>query len=382
MSKRLVRWFTGPMADPVLAVVFTVLGFLPFTAVLGASFGDLPKRPPDVFAVLLTLGMTVPLAGRRRWPAASFAVIATCFAVHEVVAYPATAGTLGLLAALYSVGALQERRRWAVAIVSTAGYLGFCLALVLRRSPEGIADFVVFYAALVAGVGIGALVRARRAEEVARRRLEAEAAKAAERAHIARELHDVVTHHVTAIVVQAGATKYLTGPPERVTESLDTIGMTGRRALKELRSLLSVLEATGERAEASEMPGLDDVVELVALTKNGGQPVQLVVEGAAMALPENVELAGYRVVQEALTNAVKYAAGCPTGVRIGYLVTAVEIEVANAGGTVMPERELSGGRGLSGLRERVEGLGGELAAGRAADGGFRVWARIPMTSGA
>ncbi|WAL65974.1 histidine kinase [Amycolatopsis cynarae] len=380
MSTRPARWFTRLASGPVLALVFTVLGFLPFTAILSATFGDLPKRPADVFAVILTLGMTLPLAIRRRWPAGSFAVIAVCFAVHESVAYPATAGTLGLLIALYSVGSLQDSHRGAVAIASTVGYAVFCFVLYLRHSPNGLADFVLFYVAALVGVGIGVLVRTRRAEEVARRRLEAEAAKAAERSRIARELHDVVTHHVTAMVVQSSATKYLTASPEQVAESLDTIGDTGRQALKELRSLLSVLEATGDQPSAGKSPALDDVPDLVAVTRNGGQPVELVEVGERTALPEAAGLTAYRVVQEALTNAVKYAGGHRTVVRIGYRTDGVDIEVASEGTTATPDRSLSGGRGLSGLRERVQGVGGELSAGSAADGVFRVRASIPTGS--
>ncbi len=364
----------------MLALVFTVFSFLPFTALLGTTLGDLPKRPVDVFAVVLTLGMTLPLAVRRRWPAGSFAVVAVCFAVHESVAYPATAGTLGLLIALYSVGALQDGYRRTVAIASTVGYAVFCVVLYLRHSPNGLADFVLFYAAALAGVTIGMLVRTRRAEEVARRRLEAETAKAAERSRIARELHDVVTHHVTAMVVQSSATKYLTGSPQQVAESLDTIGDTGRRALKELRSLLSVLEATGDQPSAGKSPALDDVADLVAVIRNGGQPVELVEEGERTALPKAAGLAGYRVVQEALTNAVKYAGGHRTVVRIGYRADEVDIEVASEGAAATPDWSLSGGRGLSGLRERVQEVGGKLSAGAAADGVFRVRASIPTGS--
>lgn len=382
MATRPARRIPSSAADPALALVCAVLGFLPFTAVLGTTFGDLPKRPGDVFAVLLTLGMTLPLAVRNRLPAVSLAIIAVCFAVHESFGYPATAGTLALLIALYSAGARQEKHRWALAITATAGYLVLCVVLSLRHSPDHLTDFVLFYAVTLVGVGIGVLVRTRRAAESTRRRLEAEAAAAAERARLARELHDVVTHHVTAMVVQSSATKYLTGSPEQVAASLDTIGDTGRRALTELRSLLSVLEATGERPSAGRAPTLEDVADLVAASRNSGQPVELVEEGERTRLARAAGLAGYRVVQEALTNAVKYADGHRTVVRIGYREEAVDIEITSEGVTGAPDRSLSGGRGLNGLRDRVREVGGELTAGAAADGVFRVHASIPAGSAA
>ncbi|MBB2938703.1 signal transduction histidine kinase [Amycolatopsis bartoniae] len=373
MSTRPGRWSASLAADPSLALVLAVLAFVPFAANVGPQFGDLPLRHGDALGVLLALGMTLPLAVRTRWPAACFGVVAACFVLHETLAYPPTFGALGLLLALYTVAAHQNRGRWAVAVASTALYAGFCVVLTLRGSPERLPDFVLFYLALLVGAGIGALVRSRRAAEAVRRRFEAEAAKTAERARIARELHDVVTHHVTAMVVQASAARYLIGNPDQVGESLTTIGDTGRQALKELRSLLKILEATGDQGE----PALDDVADLVVRTRLGGQPVELVEEGERTPLPTAAELAGYRVVQEALTNAVKYAGGHRTVVRIGYRDDTVDIEVTSDGTGDSPDRSLSGGRGLTGLEERVRNVGGELTAGAVPGGGFRVHATIP-----
>ncbi len=370
------RWRSlgSVVRDREIAVVLTVLAFLPGLSGVGAQFGDLPSRSSGVLAVVLTLAQTLPLAVRTRWPVVSLAVAGCAFAVHEALGYPHTFGSIGLYLALYAAGAHQDRFRRALALGACAAYAVFAVVLHALGSPERPADFAVFFLALTAFWAGGAYVRRRRAEEAERRRLAALAATAEERARIARELHDVVTHHVTAMVVQADAAQFLTGSPGRVVEGLTAISGTGRRALTELRSLLDVLEATGESAP----PGT--VRDLVEEARLGGQPIELVERGVRPAMSAGVELAAYRVVQETLTNAVKYAAGRPTVVRVENAVDRIDIEVTTAGPS-SPVRGEGGGRGLNGLRERVGVLGGDLDAGAGPDGGFRVRARIP-TGGA
>jgi len=189
-----------------------------------------------------------------------------------------------------------------------------------------------------------------------RRVVEAEA----ERARIARELHDVVTHHVTAMVVQADAAQYTPGA------DLSVIGDTGRLALKELRHLLDVLHSG---------PDLK-IGELVDRAKASGQPVELTEEGSPALLAAGAELAAYRVVQEGLTNAMKHARGRSTQVVIRYRPQATDIEVLTDG----PPVEHSGGHGLDGLRERVSVFGGTVTAGGRPSGGFRLYAQIPARS--
>ena len=388
-------WGSRPAAsrDYVYAFVLTVLAFAAPLSRIGAQFGDLPSHGGGLANVLLTLGQTVPLAVRTRWPALCLGLAGTSFALHELSGQPMTVGSLGLYFALYSVGAHQSRHRWAVPLVATAGYVVFAVVLWALGSPDGFADYLVFFMVLAVVWGLGVQVRGRRAHEGERRRLSAQAAIAAERSRLARELHDVVTHHVTAMVVQAGAAQYLTSSPERVTEALDAIGGTGRRALGELRFLLGVLEATGDSAPRMPMPGR--VPDLVEQTRSGGQPVELVEDGEPLAMAVGAQLTTYRVVQEALTNAVKYAPGRKTLVRLAHTPDWTEVEVSTAGaedgaqasGSVSirgrgGSSHVSGGRGLSGLRERVEMLGGEFAAGPSPEGGFRVHARIPTGGGA
>jgi signal transduction histidine kinase len=367
------RWvgIAPEVRDRSLAVVATVAGLIPALAVIGPQFGNLPRRDGDLVAVLLLLGQTLPLAIRVRWPGTGLIITWACFAVHEVFAYPPSIGSLALYFMLYSAGARVERYRRVVPAIATAGYVIFTVLLLLRGSPGGPLDFLLFYLVLVTFWLLGALVRGRRRHEAERRELTARAAAAEERARIARELHDVVTHHVTAMVVQADAARYLTSTPERVTDALGMITGSGREALTELRFLLGVLEATGART-----PSLGTLRELVERT---GREIELVEEGERRALPARTELTAYRIVQEALTNAAKYAAGSSAAVRVGYLEDRLEIEVTTDGRTTGPGELGSGGRGLTGLRDRVLVLGGEFAAGPSADG-FRVSAMIPARS--
>jgi signal transduction histidine kinase len=388
----LLRWWRShPVAarDCGFAAAFTVLAFVTPLSRIGAQFGDLPARGGAVAGVLLTLGQTVPLAVRTRWPAVCLAVTGTSFAFHQVLGRPLTFGSLGLYVALYSVGVHLHRLRWVVPLAATAGYLVFSIVMHALGSPDGLADYLVYYMVLAVVWGLGVQLRARRAHEAERRRLSAHAAVAAERSRLARELHDVVTHHVTAMVVQAGAAQYLTASSDRLNEALEAINGTGRRALSELRFLLGVLEATGDSAPRTPMPGR--VPDLVEQTRMGGQPVELVEGGERPAMAIGAQLTAYRVVQEALTNAVKYAPGRQTLVRLAHTPDWMDVEVITAG-TVdsMPapaisrggSPHVSGGRGLAGLRERVEMLGGEFAAGPRPEGGFRVHARIPTGDGA
>ncbi|MCX5400325.1 sensor histidine kinase [Streptomyces sp. NBC_00102] len=390
---RLSQWWgTHSVAtrDREFAILLTVLSFAEPLSQVGPRFGDLPAHGSALVGGLLSLGMTLPLAVRTRWPAACLTAVAVSFAVHESLGCPPTFGGLGLYIALYSLGAHQARRRRIVGAAATGGFVVFGAVLHALGSPSGPTDFLIYYVVLVVMWGLGALVRGRRAQDAERRRLSAEAAVLAERSRLARELHDVVTHHVTAMVVQAGAAKYLTGTPDRLDESLDAIHGAGRRALSELRFLLGVLEAPGDTAlrhpprNPTRMPGR--VSDLVEQTRAGGQPVELTEDGERPDMPLAAQLTAYRVVQESLTNAVKYAAGRQTLVRLTHTRDWTDIEVTTAGATADAQRSpalrdggphLSGGRGLTGLRDRVELLGGSFTAGPGPDGHYRVHARIP-----
>jgi signal transduction histidine kinase len=381
------------LRDAALALGLALIAFVPPLATHGTQLGELPHRSLDALAVAAASAQSLPLAFRRPWPAAALAVVAAGFAVQELRGY-ATFASLGLLIAIYSAAAHQKHRRRWTAGAATAGYLALSIGLHLAGSANGIADYVVFYLCLAAAWFLGAYVRAMRSAEEMRRRVEAEAARADERARIARELHDVVTHHVTAMVVQANAAQVL--PPDSASEHLTAIKETGKKALGDLRDLLGVLDPSRETPR-DRLPGLSELPLLIEQTRAAGQPVSLIEEGhPPAALGGGRELTAYRVVQESLTNALKYAAGHPTVVHLGYRPSGVDISVNTApshepgssdpaarhaarSGRRSGEPVGGSGRGLTGLRERVELFGGSLSAGPGDDGGFTVAAHLPAT---
>ncbi|GAA4965660.1 signal transduction histidine kinase [Nonomuraea thailandensis] len=377
-----VWWRARPASvkDGALAATLTALAFVPTLSVIGAQLGDLPRRPADALAVVLTVAQSAPLAFRSRHPAVCLAVIGAAFAVHQALCYPHTFASIGFYLALYTAGAQQPRHRRELAAAVSAGYAALAVVLSQLGSPSRISDFLAFYLVLVVIWTAGAGMRRWRAEEAERRRLGALAAGADERARIARELHDVVTHHVTAIVVQADAAQFLVGTaPERAGQGLAAISDTGRRALTELRYLLGVLEATGDAAFTDRTPALGSIADLVEQARVSGQPVDLAEDGERPPQPIDVELAAYRVVQEALTNAIKHATGRPTRVTVHYRAAHLDIEVTTEGsapaeGPAVP----SGGRGLDGLRRRLHLLDGELTTAARPGGGFSVRAFIPF----
>ncbi|MFG3583228.1 sensor histidine kinase [Streptomyces sp. NPDC047990] len=406
--------------DAVCTLLLAPVVFAPVTARIGAEFGDLPQRPYDLAGVLLALALWLPLVLRRRWPGICLVLVAGAFAVHELLGCPQTLASWGLYIALYGFGAHGTRadgaRLGTVAAVATGLYVMFALGLHGRGSPQRTTDYVLIYLVLVGCWGVGRAVRARRAAEAERRRLGAEAAMAMERARIARELHDVVTHHVTAMVVQADAARYLLADaPDRVAVGLGAISDSGRHALTDLQDLLGVLKASGGApanggaadggsvnggaadggSAERRAPDLGRLGDLVERTRAAGQPVRLTESGERRPLATAVELAAYRVVQETLTNALKHAPGHRTDVQVRYGRAEIEVEVTTEGTPAAPAGSAQtagsvasgsprsgplvrgGGHGLLGLRERVGVFGGELLSGTRADGGFRVHARIP-----
>ncbi|MCA2221053.1 sensor histidine kinase [Nonomuraea aurantiaca] len=366
-------------ADVVLAGMLAGLSFVPGFAHQGVDLADLPDLPLDAVGVLLILAQSLPLVMRRRWPAGCLAVVGGAFMAFQLLRYPTAFAGLGLIVALYSAGAHLRRRSLAVAVavVAVVAYVGLAVALHESGSPERPLDYTTFLLFLVACWAAGVVVRERSAAEAERVRLAEAAVVAAERARIARELHDVVTHHVTAMVVQADAAQFLAGQPERVATGLAAISETGRHALTDLRYLLGALDGTPDADGEGREPSVGRLPDLVARTRGAGQPVELVEDGQPRAMEKAAEVAAYRVVQEALTNAVKHTAGERTLVHVRHGEEWMDVEVTTDGPS-RPGLGRGGGRGLVGLRERVSVVGGELSAGVRSGGGFTVRARIPM----
>ncbi|RDI24751.1 sensor histidine kinase [Lentzea flaviverrucosa] len=366
----LQRWraWDVRVQDAPLALLLALASLVPALHDKGTQLGGLPNRPFDALAIAVIALECLPLVFRRKWPLVCLAVVSVAFAADQLRGYHTVAGT-ALSIALISAGLHLSHHRRGTVIALSAGYAGLAVALELNGATEGVAGFVTFYLAVAALWAIGAWLRLSRSAEEERRRHVAAASRVAERTLIARELHDVVTHHVTAMVVQAEAARYLTAAPDRLDQTLQAITDTGRRSLTDLRHLLDLLNPD-HSTEA-----LGDLRTLVEQTRLAGQPVEFAEEGEATRDAGSAEAVAYRVVQEALTNALKYAHGNPTNVHVRYGEREITVEVGTEG--ARSSTAVGGsGRGLAGLRERVDVLGGEFSAGQR-DGGFVVRARIP-----
>lgn len=357
--------------DSPLALLLAGVSLLPAFHNSGTQIGNLPHRPFDALAVVAVALQSLPLAVRRRWPAVCLVLVSAGFVFDQFRAYHLVAGT-ALPIALVSAGAWLERNRRVTAVLLSVACLPVVAALELLGASETPEDYVLFYLALVLAWGIGTWLRSTRAAEAERRRHVSEATRAAERTLIARELHDVVTHHVTAMVVQAEAARYLTAAPERLDAALDAVTDTGRRAIADLRHMLDLLKADHDTGT----PSAGDLRALVERTRRAGQPVDFTEEGGPAGPAGGASFVAYRVVQESLTNALKHARGSRTEVRVRHDEKEITVEVRTDGDGSRAGSPGGSGRGLTGLRERVDALGGEFSAGPRA-GGFVVRARIP-----
>jgi signal transduction histidine kinase len=342
--------------DVGLAVLVTVL------ATWAALDAD--RHPLAVGAVIAG---SVVLVVRRRHPLPVLAVVA---GLSFALALAESAGLVAsVLVSMYTVGALVPRRTSLSAAAVALTVVGAGLAIDGNDGPFSSLPMVVFIAAAWV-LGDSARVRSERNEQRARD------AVARERARIARELHDIVTHNVSVMVVQAAAgNEVFEEQPERAREALAAVEQVGRRALGELRRLLDVVaEDEGEGEGTLPQPGLARLAELVENVRAAGLAVDLTIEGTPQELAPGVDLSAYRIVQEALTNTLKHARASRALVRVRYAPAQLELDVRDdgIGGTVTP------GRGLVGMRERVAFLGGELEAGSTPSGGFVVRARIPV----
>ncbi|MFW6695678.1 sensor histidine kinase [Streptomyces sp. MAR4 CNX-425] len=380
--KELWRRFDVTVRDLPLGLLILVAALLPASHTHGTQLGGLPGREFDALAVAAVALQCLPLAIRRRRPLVCLVLVTAGFAVDQLRGYHSLAGTAQAIA-LLSAGAHLERHRRAVALAFSVAYVALALALVGAGGTEGPSEFVLYYLAMALVWGTGSWLRATRAAEAAHRRRVAEDTRTAERTRIARELHDVVTHHVTAMVVQAEAARYLTAAPDRLDTALTAVTDTGRRAITDLRHLLDLLNPDygGAAGPSSTEPSVGRLLTLVEQTRLAGQPVEFTEEGTPPESTGGADLVAYRVVQEALTNALKYAHGSRTSVEVHHGAGEITVAVSTEGTAAPASSPGGGGRGLAGLRERVDVLGGEFTAGRGAGGGFVVRARIPARAG-
>jgi signal transduction histidine kinase len=361
------RFFRRPRVfDTLLVSVFAV------PAAIGAAFfwqqGDLDT---GLSAVHFALTM-VPLLVRRTRPLVAAGLVVALDLIG-IAAGITTSSDLAALIALYSVGRYTPGRTTLVAsllagLCYTAGTL-----LLTPRSGAWPADLFV---ALIPA-GLGQLVRVRAELRERAQREMADSAVRAERRRIARELHDVVAHHLSVINALVGGARATLPPGQDVArDALAGAEQTARQALAEMRQLLDVLRADGGgAADAATGVGTARLPALVEEARTAGLPASLTVTGEPVPLPTAVDHAVYRIVQEALTNTRKHSVGSRASVLLTYDATAIEVEVVDDGAAKLPT---STGFGLSGMAERVALCGGDLWTGPRAQGGFRVHARIPL----
>ncbi len=334
--------------------------------------------PAWLFVPLLTL----PLLWRRRAPSTVFVAIALVAFGQWLVARP-TWADLALLVALYTVAATAPRAR-AVAAGAVLE-LGIVLAVVRWSRGDPAAGTVFLTGMVIAAGALGRSVQIRRAymrsleERAARleheRDQQGRIAAAAERARIAREMHDIVAHNLSVMTALAdGAAYAVHGDPDQAVRAMDLSAQTGREALADMRRLLGVLREDAG-AERAPQPGADDVPELLAQVRAAGLPVTLAVEGSHEALPPAAQLTLFRLIQEALTNSLKHAGpGATAAIALRYDEDVVELDVSDTGRGAASANP--GGQGLSGMRERAAVYAGEVEAGPRPEGGWRVRARL------
>jgi signal transduction histidine kinase len=349
-------------------------------------------------AYVLVCAQCLPLALRRVWPVPAL----ICSGVLRDLYDGLHLGFAPLpLAPAIAFATVADRSRpvlrW-ITVVGTVGGVAYSQTLPGHHEPY---DAIIQASIFGAAWAIGTLTRHRRTAlaAAASRAARAEAsldvaaagAAAAERLRIARELHDVVAHHVSLIAVQAEAVgALLPARPAEASTSADAIAATARQAMTELRRLLGVLrfnsadqDRSPERTRLTPAPSLSRLDELLTSVRGSGLPVSCQVSGSAAALPPGVDLTAYRIVQEALTNALRHAPGSTATVALAYEDDHLSIQVTNTSPqpptTPTTSPTLGGGYGLAGIAERVASCGGSLALGPAPGGGFTVTARLPLT---
>jgi signal transduction histidine kinase len=371
-----VRDLPATTQDWALALFLTALIYLPNGT--GTQAG-----PP---ALLVTL----PLAFRRRWPLPVFLVV-----MVGAIAGGAQVGGPGpgyipiaaIMVAAYSVGAYSALRWGSLGVLLVAAIVVLAIHGELPPIPHAAAPFVVLFPLWLIGNALRTKQRRADAFEDKASRLEREreaalkAAVAGEQARIARELHDVVAHSVGVMVVQAGAArKILDQSPAEARQALVAVESTGRETMSELRTMLGLFsDGDAATAELAPQPGLNQIEPLIKRVGDAGLPVELHIKGVPRQLPQGVDLAAYRIVQEALTNCLKYSGLAMTEVNLEFREGELKLEVLDQGQPQPAGAAAALGRGLVGMRERVAVYGGTLEAGPCLERGYAVRAWLPLS---
>ena len=361
-----------PSLDVALAGVIAALSLMDVWAPL--SFVTREHHRPVLSIAFVA--MSTALVWRRRFPLAVLAFVFTSASLlYLAIGAPEALGTfLPPLAAIYAVGRYAEPR--ALVLAAPVVLMGTAIHEVEDPNFSLTGPAIFFWALLATAWPIGHAFR-RRALTVEELRQTRGADVAAERGRIARELHDVVGHGISVVVLQLVAALGMldTGDHDAVRNRLIATEHRARDTLAEMRRLLDLLDE--HAASLAPQPGLDDLEQLISDTCEVGVEIDLETTGVRVDLPPGLELASYRVVQEALTNVIKHAQPCRAHVRVMYGADELAIEVVDEGTGARPQ---GAGRGIAGMRERVALYAGVLEVGPRSDGGFGVHARFPVTS--
>ena len=369
-----------------------LIAFLAIAGMLELVVGrDLPGAPTTSlwFSVPAIAVLVLPLVLHRRFPFGApvaywLMAAALTFVDGLLIAFVGSLGVVGLAAA-FLLGNLRDDKQAGIGLAVVLG----CIVVVVSNipGPQSASDLIFiplrFVVAWVAGYALRERSEKAEAAEMrailAEREQEAAArvAVAEERARIARELHDIVAHSMSVMVLQVGAVRHKL--PHTLEEDRDALGrveQAGRTALAEMRRLLGAMRSDGDGVELGPQPGLDALDSLVEDVGHAGLPVQLHVDGEPYALPRAIDLSAYRIVQEGLTNALKHAHASHADVTVRYRPDQLELEIADDGKG--PAATNGHGHGLVGIRERAKIYGGEMSAGAAPAGGFVLIARLPV----
>jgi signal transduction histidine kinase len=369
-----------------------LIALLAIAAMLEVVVGrNSPGAPRSLWFALPAIAiMVAPIFARRRFPfgapTAYWALsVAVSFADWRLIPFAVSLFVVGLAVAFLlgnQRNALQAGIGLAVVVAGPA--------IVTYKIPGHSIDELVFIplefaVSWIAGFALRERVEQAEAAEVRaafaeqERDAAARIAVAEERARIARELHDVVAHAVSVMVLQVGAVRHKL--PDALAEDRDALGdveQAGRTALAEMRQLLSAMRSDGDEAELLPQPGLDGLDSLVEEVSRAGLPVALHVDGEAVALPRGIDLSAYRIVQEGLTNALKHARAADANVTVRYRPDGLELEIRDDGQVTAANDGF--GHGLVGIRERVKIYGGEMTAGTENGGGFLLRASLPLSA--
>lgn len=375
------------MIDGALALVFVVVGQLDVWHGLSDGAGGHPHGSRVAASALMVL-LAVPIAVRRSRPLMAVCLMSLSIALQAALyeRVYTLAGLIPMLIAAYSVsthGRSRAARVGGLAAAVVAGTTINATVPAMRNATGFVFDLIVLGLAW----SVGWLVRTRseratRLVELARqleheRDERAREAVLAEQARIARELHDVIAHAVSVMVIQAGAAEQVLGNDASMRSSLASIRQAGGEALAELRRLVGILRDHDEQLSLAPQPGIADLAALAAQASAAGLAAELRIDGDARPLPPGLELTAYRIVQEALTNIRKHAATSTARICISFSPNTLSISIVNENAASLPSSG-NGGHGLIGMRERASLYGGTLTAGPRPGGGFAVEAELPL----